>query len=241
MGTERKMNDEHVQNSYEGAKLVLEYIRVFMWPIVLIIALFLFKEDVAKIFREREIEVAGLKIGQRINAVKENLNNIEANAQIELTDIRELVEELKTVAVQSPASIPQASDKVTEKIEALSANLDKKVGQLRQETMTVQEDLPQEQSPSNQKQLAKPLELQGFQELLAKNIDGAIAAFTEAEMFWPDYHNVAEITRLLLSERNKFSASSNTADDIVWKELYTTLLSQYSWGMPEDIRKKFRE
>lgn len=222
MDTERKGDAQNGKNTYEAAKLVLEYIRVFMWPVVLIIALFLFKEDVAKIFREREIEVAGLKIGQRINEVKENLNNIETNAQIELTDIRELVEELKTVAVQSPTDIPQASDNVTEKIEALSANLDKEIGRLRQETMTVQENVPQEQSPPNQKQRAKSLELQGFQELLAKNIDGAIEAFTKAETFWPDYHNVAEIKRLLLSERKTLSASSNTTDTIVWKELYKT-------------------
>jgi hypothetical protein len=72
----------------------------------------------------------------------------------------------------------------------------------------------------------------GFDALLARDHAAALAAFRRAEAAWPDYHNVAEIRRLL--ER------TSPASDAAWHTLYETILTEYVWGMPEDQRRAMR-
>jgi hypothetical protein len=72
----------------------------------------------------------------------------------------------------------------------------------------------------------------GFDALLARDHDAALAAFRRAEAAWPDYHNVAEIRRLL--ER------TTPESPAAWRDLYDTILTDYVWGMPEDQREAMR-
>ena len=80
---------------------------------------------------------------------------------------------------------------------------------------------------------AKTWEEIGFQSLLDKDIDNAILAFGNSEKAYNSYHQVYEIQRFL-SLRKK---SGDKRDDAFWKDIYKKIITEYSWKMPEEIKK----
>jgi hypothetical protein len=80
---------------------------------------------------------------------------------------------------------------------------------------------------------APEAERAGFDALLARDHAAALAAFRRAENAWPDYHNVAEIRRLLERAR--------PTSDAEWRRLYAKILADYVWGMPDDQRRAMRD
>ena len=61
-------------------RLVLDYIRTFTWPVLLLLAVIFYKEDVLNILREREVNIFGVQIGPRVQEIKHQ-------TQAELQDI----------------------------------------------------------------------------------------------------------------------------------------------------------
>lgn len=84
-------------------------------------------------------------------------------------------------------------------------------------------------------ELAKKFEKDGFKFLLRKDVIEAIKYFKKSENSYNGFHNVYEIANYL--EKNKSRLLTN--DELIWKETYTTLLEEYSWKMPEDIKSNF--
>lgn len=84
-------------------------------------------------------------------------------------------------------------------------------------------------------ELAKKFEKDGFKFLLRKDVIEAIKCFKKSENSYNGFHNVYEIANYL--EKNKSRLLTN--DELIWKETYTTLLEEYSWKMPEDIKSNF--
>ena len=85
------------------------------------------------------------------------------------------------------------------------------------------------------------LERQGFEALLAKDIRAARDAFRAAEKAWPEYHNVAEIARVL---DTLLKPGQPGQDGILGptslKALYNQVLRDYSWGMPPDLKARMQ-
>jgi hypothetical protein len=84
---------------------------------------------------------------------------------------------------------------------------------------------------------AVAFERAGFEAILKRRLDAAIAAFESARALWPDYHNVAEIAAYL----GRVKATEESLDAATWAAVDRTLLTRYSWGMPADLREMFRE
>lgn len=67
----------------EFAKIILEYIKVLMWPIILVVIVFTYEEAVLDLLENREVDAFGLKIGQRIEDISKNyateINELKAN------------------------------------------------------------------------------------------------------------------------------------------------------------------
>lgn len=80
-------------------------------------------------------------------------------------------------------------------------------------------------------------EKDGFNYLLNKDINNAIKSFRKSENSYNGFHSVYEIANYL--EKNKSKLSTN--DELIWKKSYSTLLNNYSWKMPEDIKSSFQE
>jgi hypothetical protein len=83
---------------------------------------------------------------------------------------------------------------------------------------------------------AAAFERAGFQAILDRRLEDAIAAFESAREVWPDYHNVAEIADYLA----QVEATADPLDDSDWAAIDRTILTRYSWGMPAQLRDSFR-
>jgi hypothetical protein len=79
-------------------------------------------------------------------------------------------------------------------------------------------------------QKAKDLEKQGFQFILSNNFSKAKDSFAECENSYPRYHNCYDIVDYLKANSNKDA-----------KEIYKTILTKYSWGMPSEVRTAMRK
>lgn len=216
-------------NAESRARLILDYIRTLLWPVILVIAVVAYKDDVFEILKEREIEVAGLRIGQRVSEVKSNF-------QAEMEDLRKMVEELAK-ADSGTGDDAARAEHVLERISGLERNLQREFTQIQEQTAVAgRAGTPALTKPPESREQAGVWEGRGFAALLNKDVDEAIAAFEQAKLAWPDYHNVAEIERFLQTRRNDLAAGSTDA----WKDVYQTILTRFSWGMPTPVREQMR-
>lgn len=76
-------------------------------------------------------------------------------------------------------------------------------------------------------------ELKGFKALLNKEIDSAILAFENSENSYNSFHQVYEIALYL----KRYQTILQDPNSPQWKEVYLTLISEYSWKMPSDIKR----
>lgn len=219
-------------NAHPTARLVLDYLRVLLWPALIVWAFLAFKGDMLETLKTREVEVAGaFKIGKQI----EDLNR---KTQAELEALRRLVAELQA-APQDPERVREVSDAVAASLEALERDFSRAVTQLRLETASPGAGASPEQSalPADPREQARELEGIGFGQLLRRDLLAARKSFAGAARAWPEYHNVGEIERLLRSDRLELSEGSDAA----WLELYRTILTRYSWGMPASAREAMQQ
>ena len=77
----------------------------------------------------------------------------------------------------------------------------------------------------------------GFESIINKRLDQAITAFENAELSYNSFHQAYEISRFLKNKRN----SGEVQNDIFWQEIFQTVLSDYSWKMPEASRVRLEE
>lgn len=237
-------NASEKSSSKTTAELVLEYARVFIWPLVILFALIIFKSQMENILENRKIKIGGLlEIGERIQ-------EIEKQATIEIQDVKKLTAELKRIQQDgSNESIAAISSKITDKLEALDTNLTISVSRLRKDTTSLKQGIVQQQSIQQiplfneaiNKEGAKALEAEGFKYVLDRNLSEAIRAFSEADSLWPGYHNVAKIQSYLKHYEAELAAASKADKVKLWDQLYETLLLKYSWGMPTDIREQLQQ
>ncbi len=113
---------------------------------------------------------------------------------------------------------------------AASAELNGVIFQLSQFTSSLG-------SSSNSTEEALKFEDEGFQHLLDKDVDNAIQAFINSDRSYSGFHNAFEISRLL----REYRGSLIDEDSDSWISVYTTILQDLSWKMPEYYRIKLQE
>ena len=219
---------------YALGRLILDYLRIFIWPAILLIVVLLYRDDVREILRNREFEVAGVfKIGQQVE-------RLEAQAAEEIADVRVLVQQLQE-RPDLPAETVAAD--IESKLTRLTSNLSREVQEIQQIAPGLApasggDDREAAQAAREPRSAASvaALEREGFQALIDRDPAGALAAFERAEALMADYHNVAEIRALLADHQ----ADLADPDAPAWSKLYRVILTKYSWGMPSDLRPKLR-
>jgi len=219
---------------YALGRLVLDYIKAFLWPVVAVIIVLIYQDDVRKILAEREVDIFGLRIGEKVE-------QIETQAMAEIEDIRLLLEAQKQAAGTSTAPDPQLSADIDTKLSSLERNLSREIGQVQDAQQTVQAAPPAQRTAtvdaaSSRASLAAAAERRGFEALVRHDVAAAIAAFDEARSIWPEYHNVAEVGRALRNRQDRLADPASEA----WPQLYREILTRYSWGLPDDIRSAIR-
>ena len=84
---------------------------------------------------------------------------------------------------------------------------------------------------------AQEWEKQGFNYLLNNDIENAISAFRNSENAQNSFHQVYEIAKYL--NDNKSKLTSNSSKD--WKIAFNNIATNFSWGMPLEIKNKLLE
>ncbi len=198
------------------ARLVLEYIKTLIWPVLLIVAILAYEKPIFDLLESREIDAFGLKIGSRIE-------NISKNYETEIADLKTTIESGVTDNSRTDLLI---------KIESINDNIKRDLSQVRNQTIASGSASSTEQFDSSN---AAFHERRGFSAILEHDVRRAIESFSEARKAWPEYHNVAELERVLKQRE----LDLNNA--LAWKELNQLILQKYSWGMPKDIRQRFKQ
>ena len=223
---------ENSTGNHATARLILDYIRTFIWPVTIVLAMIFYKNDILNMLKTRQFKVAG------VFEVGEKINDLNTNAQTELTDLKKFIDEINA-NINNPSKIKQIATDLSTNVESIKTNLTKDLSQIKRESSAPQ--LNQSFEPlatGDTKSQAKEMETLGFKLILDKDIDSAIDAFTKSEALWPDYHNVAEIKRLLIKKRDELTNTPKDERTSQWDALNRLLLSKYSWGMPLDVRTK---
>lgn len=83
---------------------------------------------------------------------------------------------------------------------------------------------------------AKFYEHRGFESILSKELFNSLENFKLAEKSKNGYHNCYEIYKYL--EKNKSELQSKTSPK--WRELQKKLITDWSWGVPEDIKTRLK-
>ncbi|MGF1593481.1 MAG: hypothetical protein ACFCUW_09390 [Kiloniellaceae bacterium] len=219
--------------NYALGRLVLDYIKAFLWPVVAVVVVLIYQDDVRKIVSERQVDIFGLRIGDKVE-------QIESQAMAEIEDIRLLLEAQKQTAGDA-APDPQLSEDIDAKLSSLERNLSREIAQVQEVQQTVQAAPPSQRTAAvdastSRSGQAAAAERRGFEALIARDYATALAAFDEARRIWPEYHNVAEIGRALRNRRDELADPTSPA----WPQLYREILTRYSWGLPDDLRSAIR-
>ncbi|WP_340117227.1 hypothetical protein [Pelagibius sp. 7325] len=219
---------------YALGRLVLDYIKAFMWPAVALVVVVIYQDDVRQILSERQVDIFGLRIGERVE-------QIESQTMAEIEDIRLLLETQRQ-ATGEAAPNPQLSGDIQTKLSSLERNLSREISQVQAAQQApapapagVQQDLAAAAGESREARAAAA-ERRGFEALIDRDAEAALAAFEAAHIIWPDYHNVAELARTLRNRQDRLAAPESPA----WTQIYRDILTQYSWGLPPDLRAAVR-
>lgn len=84
---------------------------------------------------------------------------------------------------------------------------------------------------------AQVWEEKGFSYLINRDVANAINAFTSSENTYKQYHQVYEIAMYLSRNKSKLIESNSG----FWKTAFKKIATDYSWGMPLDIKTKLLE
>jgi hypothetical protein len=193
------------------AKLILEYIKALMWPVILVAAFFTYDDVILELLQTRKIDAFGVSIGERID-------NIAENSELAIQEITKNLENTDDKAL------------LLSQLETVNKNIKKDLRQISQQTS---QPSSLERNTVSTILSAAEYERAGFEAILQRDVKEAIRQFNLARGRWPDYHNVTEIEALLKKRQARL------INPAAWEALEQTILQDYSWGMPSDLRQKF--
>jgi hypothetical protein len=78
----------------------------------------------------------------------------------------------------------------------------------------------------------------GVEALLAKDLDGAIAAYNDAYLLWPTFRNVDEIRRALIEAETTARTNPSALD---WAKIYKEVEKMDLRGLPADTKQRLTQ
>lgn len=211
------------------AMLVLEYLKVFIWPLLLLVGVLMFRPQIVEIISTRELSLGSLTVGKKIEGIGNSM-------QQQLAIQKRYIAEMEAHA-DNPALVRENARWLLGVIPTVQKNVGQDIVALQQ---AIQEgEAPSRGAPPASRESQKTAsdwEQKGFEALLAKDVDAAIGAFSQAEALSPGYHNVAEIQRLLADRHDALKAK-----DADWKSVYKPIVGRYSWGVPPEVLNRLKD
>jgi hypothetical protein len=201
----------------ETTKLIFDFIKSALWPLVAVITLLNYGDQLMNIISTREVDVFGVKIGQ-------DVSSLSTSHSQEIADLK------KQISQQDSRFDESEKKQILDRLERLGNHVQEELSELQTHSSSADSDDISEKERVS----AKNAEVRGFQALLDRDVIAAIGAFDEARTLWPGYHNVGEIYALLHAKREKLTSPS------AWSEVCHVILEQYAWGMPVEFRDAIR-
>lgn len=214
-------------------EIILEFVKIFIWPTLAVIAVLWLGPDLKEILKSRTWKIGIIEVGDRVSNLEETLTE-------ELMVQQKYLDEI----LKNPGDAGQVEGYATQAKEAIQ-NAQEGV---RKEIRNIRETLPEQQFPAEPAKeaplsgtrenptTARGWERLGFEYLIDRNVQAATEAFSEAQKIWPDYHNVSEIRSLLVQRQDELKKR----DAAGWETIYKEILARYSWGMPLDVREQMQ-
>lgn len=211
------------------AMLVLEYLKVIIWPALLLAGVLMFKPQIVDILKTRELSLGPVTVGKKIEDIGDSM-------QQQLAVQKRYIEQIDANA-NDPALVRENARWLLGVIPSVQKNVGQDIDALKNEIQAggTAPSRGGVAAPTESPKTARDWELKGFEALLAKDVDAAISAFSQAEALSPTYHNVAEIHRLLADKRELLKAK-----DADWKSVYKPIAGRYSWGMPAEFMNRLK-
>lgn len=219
------------------AEFTLELTKILIWPALIVVATLWLGNDLKEILKSRTWKIGVLEVGDRISTLAETLQSeliVQEDYLNKILASHADAGKVREYADLALASLSNARKGIKKEIANIQETIPATAGaELRQAAPPAAAEPPGARPPAT----ARDWEIAGFSYLLEKKIAPAVAAFSQAEKLWPDYHNVAEIRRLLIQNQDALRSAADPA----WNELYRKILSQFSWGMPADARQQMQQ
>jgi tetratricopeptide (TPR) repeat protein len=213
-------------------EFVLEVVKTLCWPLLAVIGVLWFGNDLKDILKNRTWKIGVIEVGDRITGFENTLQEALQDQHDYLVNIKRNAgdkDEVTKLAEKAAQQLTNAQRGVTKDIQNIQQAIPQTQGINQEESSEKMESKSSITSPKT----ARDWEVLGFSYILARDVRAAIDAFSQAEKIWPDYHNVSEIRRALVRDSHRL-AETNSPE---WKSLYRRVLSELSWGMPPSVRQ----
>lgn len=218
--------DAELSKIFPRTALLFHFLRLFLWPTFIIGTLLFYEDDVLEILKTREVELPGVKIGKQIQ-------EIQRNATIELDGLAKQVSTLQGKLADQDTEAAALSEQISARIESLGKSIEKETSLITLQTANIDNMAGTLESRGATAQL---WEEEGFDALAQKDVYVALTAFKKAMDAWPEYHNVEEIYRTLAVNRQGLADKESP----VWGDVYSKILTEFSWGIPASARERMR-
>jgi hypothetical protein len=240
------------------SELILEYLKLFVWPVLIIVLVLVFRNPIISVLDSGDIEldILGVKLkGSKANMKQvDDLKRKEATLQENLNILSKDIENLHAIKnriTTENLDLKNRLDKLLLEKQKSGINVKAIREQLSKEVVRAKEDaeasnqvyydakqrVAQSQKLVNEPkfQTAKKYETSGFQNLVKDRFKQSLENFENAYKAYPEYHNVEEISKLLRKNIEKLNDSSRR--DPAKINIYRQILESYSWGVPDDIKE----
>ena len=208
-------------------EIILEAIKIFLWPVVIIVAIFWFGNDLKDMLKNRSFKIGLVEVGDRIS-------NLNGSVQGELISQKDVLNQILENSNDS-VKVRELAEKALQDIINTQRDIHEEIQNISKAVPGLSQAIPEKaKSSSSQALTATDWEEKGLQALLNRNVDGAIQALTEAEKIRPDLHNVYEIRRLMVKNKNLLTDPNSEH----WKIVYSEILKNYSWGISSAARQQ---
>jgi tetratricopeptide (TPR) repeat protein len=243
----------------ERSELTLEYWKILIWPILVIVIALVFRTPITSVFMSGDIELNVL--GVTLKGSKSNMKQIDDLKRKELMlqkDLKKTAQDIDSLHAENKRLYTenleiksrldnllleqQKSGQNVEAARKLLAQEKDRAKKDAEESNRVYQDAKQRITQSQKLvskprvKIAKKFETAGFENLINDRFDESLEDFEKAYEAYPEYHNVEEISKLLrknIKGLNDISRREQTQIDV-----YRPILEKYSWEIPDDIKQE---
>jgi hypothetical protein len=237
---------EHTEKVNSVENMPTDTVKILVWPLTLLIALFMFKGPIENFLASLSSVIS--------NPAQESTFEISKDRFIFSKRAKDETEQIATELKQLQQQVSKENinkQKLFQKLEQLEFKANSVVKNIDQDQAVLaavseralQKTRRSEVLPSTNKatELAFSYEQDGFKALLNKDLSLALHNFSQAENTKPGYHSTFEIKNFLTEKTREITSNPSLVQtEKFWQHVYEEIVKKYSWGMPSSIKTELK-